>query len=67
MYTNLLINRKLKMQVLVQDYKSIEAYLNSIGKIGSSERLKAISMMNLGERSEAAKRVLVKREIKKIS
>lgn len=43
----------------------IEQYLDSVGEIGSMERLKAISVLGLGERSEAAKRVIDRREIRK--
>ena len=39
----------------------IETYLDSIGPIGSTKRLEAIAVLNLGERSEAAKRVLKRR------
>lgn len=45
--------------------KSIENYLNSIGEKGSTERLKVIASMNLGHRSEAAKRICKKRERRK--
>lgn len=45
--------------------KNVEEYLNSVGEKGSEERLKAISDLNLGERSEAAKRVLEKRRMRR--
>ena len=41
--------------------ESIEKYLNSVGEKGSTERLLVIATMNLGERSEAARRVSDKR------
>lgn len=41
--------------------KEVEKYLDSIGPKGSDERLQAIASMALGERSEAAKRVIDKR------
>lgn len=40
---------------------TIEEKLNKIGQKGSIKRLKAIAKMKLGERSEAAKRVITKR------
>ena len=42
--------------------ENLNEYLNSIGEPGSRKRLEAIASMNLGERSEAAKRVLIKRD-----
>ena len=39
----------------------IKEYLDSIGESGSTERLGVIANMNLGERSEAARRVCEKR------
>lgn len=39
----------------------IEEYLDSVGNIGSLERLKAIASLDLGKRSEAAQRVVNKR------
>jgi len=39
----------------------IEQYLDTIGEFGSTSRLVAINNLNLGERSEAAKRVMWKR------
>lgn len=39
-----------------------EKYLDSIGAKSSTERLAAIASLNLGERSEAAARVLKKRQ-----
>ena len=39
----------------------LETYLDSIGPVGSTKRLEAIAGLNLGERSEAAKRVLKRR------
>lgn len=39
----------------------IETYLDSIGPVGSTKRLEAIASLDLGERSEAAKRVLKRR------
>lgn len=38
-----------------------EKYLDSVGRKGSDERLRAIASTDLGERSEAAKRVNDKR------
>lgn len=40
----------------------IKQILNDVGKPGSIERLEKIANLNLGERSEAARRVLYKRE-----
>lgn len=39
----------------------INKYLDNIGPQGSMKRLETISFMNLGERSEAARRVIDKR------
>jgi hypothetical protein len=41
--------------------ENIEKYLDSIGKKSSTERLGVIASMNLGNRSEAARRVCEKR------
>jgi hypothetical protein len=41
--------------------QNIEKYLDTIGEKGSVARLEAIASLNLGERSEAARRVLEKR------
>ena len=41
---------------------NINEYLDSIGAKSSAERLSAIAGLNLGERSEAAARVLKKRQ-----
>ncbi|HPC13773.1 MAG TPA: hypothetical protein PLN36_05340 [Bacteroidales bacterium] len=40
----------------------VEKYLDSIGAKSSAERLAAIAGLNLGDRSEAAARVLRKRQ-----
>ena len=40
----------------------VEKYLDSIGAKSDAERLAAIAELNLGERSEAAARVLKKRQ-----
>ena len=40
----------------------VEKYLDSIGAKSSAERLAAIASLNLGERSEAAARVIRKRQ-----
>ncbi len=40
----------------------VERYLDSIGAKSSTERLAVIASLNLGERSEAAARVLKKRQ-----
>lgn len=40
----------------------LEKYFNSIGEKGSIERLEAIACAGLGERSEAAQRVIQKRK-----
>jgi hypothetical protein len=40
----------------------VEKYLDSIGTKSRAERLAAIAGLNLGERSEAAARVLKKRQ-----
>lgn len=42
--------------------KNLNQYLDSIGEKGSRKRLEAISQLNLGNRSEAAHRVLQKRD-----
>lgn len=41
--------------------ENIEKYLDSIGEKSSTERLGVIASMNLGNRSEAARRVCEKR------
>jgi hypothetical protein len=41
---------------------NVEKYLDSIGAKSSAERLAAIAGLNLGERSEAAARVIRKRQ-----
>lgn len=41
--------------------ETVEYYLNGIGAKGSEERLKIIASMDLGERSNAAKRAYAKR------
>jgi hypothetical protein len=41
--------------------ENIEKYLDSIGEKSSTERLEVIASMNLGNRSEAARRVCEKR------
>lgn len=43
----------------------VEKYLDSIGAKSSAERLEAIEGLNLGERSEAAARVLKKRQLRR--
>lgn len=40
----------------------VEKYLDSIGAKSDTERLSAIASLNLGERSEAAARVIRKRQ-----
>lgn len=50
-----------KSRIENSNNKLMEDYLNTIGKRGDTERLKAISYMNLGTRSEAARRVLDRR------
>lgn len=47
--------------MLIQSEIDITEYLDKIGEPGSNERLNAISCLNLGERSDAARRVLDKR------
>ena len=44
-----------------KNYESIEDYLDSIGEKGSTKRLEIITSMDLGERSEAARRACEKR------
>jgi hypothetical protein len=44
---------------------NIEGKLNLIGEQGTLPRLEAIASMNLGERSEAANRVILKRTMRK--
>ena len=41
--------------------ESVEKYLDSIGEKSSTQRLEVIASMNLGNRSEAARRVCEKR------
>jgi hypothetical protein len=41
--------------------ENLEKYLDSIGEKSSTQRLGVIATMNLGERSEAARRVCEKR------
>jgi len=41
--------------------ENLEKYLDSIGEKGSIQRLEVISSMDLGERSDAARRVCEKR------
>ena len=41
--------------------ESVEKYLDSIGEKSSTQRLEVIATMNLGNRSEAARRVCEKR------
>lgn len=41
--------------------EDIERYLDTIGPLGSIERLEAIASLDLGKRSEAAQRVCEKR------
>lgn len=53
------------MDYIIGKYGSLDNYLNTIGKIGSSERLQTIATLDLGQRSEAAKRVLEKRNYRK--
>jgi len=43
----------------------INAYLNTIGPMGSENRLRAIASLDLSERSAAAKRALNKRTQRK--
>ena len=45
--------------------KNLNEIIEASGEIGSIERLKCIASLNLGERSEAAKRVIYKREQRK--
>jgi len=44
-----------------KNYESVEDYLDSKGEKGSTKRLEIIASMNLGTRSEAARRVCEKR------
>lgn len=53
------------MNYIIEKYGSIENYINSTGEIGSSERLQTIANLDLGKRSEAAKRVLERRNYRK--
>ena len=45
--------------------KNVNEIIEASGEIGSIERLKCIASLNLGDRSEAAKRVIYKREQRK--
>ena len=49
------------MNYIIEKYDSLNDYINSAGQIGSNERLQAIANLDLGKRSEAAKRVLERR------
>ena len=49
------------MNYIIEKYDSLNDYINSAGQIGSNERLQAIADLDLGKRSEAAKRVLERR------
>ncbi len=53
------------MNYIIEKYGSIENYINSTGEIGSSERLQTIANLDLGKRSESAKRVLERRNLRK--
>ena len=50
--------------MLITGGQGIRAYLDKIGEPGSSNRLKEIARLDLGDRSEAARRVLVKRSLR---
>ena len=53
------------MNYIIEKYGSLDNYINTTGKLGSSERLQTIANLDLGERSEAAKRVLERRNYRK--
>jgi hypothetical protein len=53
------------MNYIIEKYGSIDNYINSTGVIGSNERLQTIANLDLGKRSEAAKRVLERRNQRK--
>lgn len=53
------------MDYIIEKYGSLDNYINTSGKLGSSERLQTIANLDLGKRSEAAKRVLEKRNYRK--
>jgi hypothetical protein len=53
------------MDYIIEKYGSIDNYINSTGVIGSNERLQTIANLDLGKRSEAAKRVLERRNYRK--
>lgn len=53
------------MNYIIEKYGSLDNYINTTGKLGSSERLQTIANLDLGKRSEAAKRVLEKRSYRK--
>lgn len=53
------------MNYIIEKYGSIPNYLDSVGKMGSNERLQAIANLDLGKRSEAAKRALERRFLRK--
>ena len=53
-----------KMKHSNNQFKNLSSYLDSIGNAGSIERLQAIASLNLGLRSDAAKRVIERRSIK---
>ena len=63
----LVISVTLKMMVLgihlmtCNVMEDLNKYLDSVGEPGSESRLSVIQSLNLGERSEAAKRCLEKR------
>lgn len=53
------------MQANVFIMENLEKYLDTIGEKGSIQRLEVIASMDLGRRSEAAKRVYEKRHRRK--
>lgn len=53
------------MDYIIEKYGSIDNYINSTGVIGINERLQTIANLDLGKRSEAAKRVLERRNYRK--
>ncbi len=53
------------MNYIIEKYGSLDNYINTTGKLGSSERLQTIANLDLGKRSEAAKLVLEKRNYRK--
>ena len=60
-----IVLKKQNMDFIIEKYGSVDKYIDSTGVIGSNERLQTIANLDLGKRSEAAKRVLERRNYRK--